>query len=103
MREPDAAENLVTGAGGKTFRPGLANPPSAGWRNLRNVRSGFLSAPACAPDERKVFELDARERGNFQHEVLKIFHERLLAEGKRWRDLTPAEARERDSARLPPN
>ncbi|MEI9865362.1 MAG: PD-(D/E)XK nuclease family protein [Limisphaerales bacterium] len=47
--------------------------------------------------ERKVFELDARERGNFQHDVLKIFHEQLSAEGKRWRDLEPAQARERIS------
>ena len=53
------------------------------------VRSGLRA------NERKVFELDARERGSFQHEVLKVFHEQLAAEGKRWRDLTPAEARER--------
>jgi ATP-dependent helicase/nuclease subunit B len=53
------------------------------------VRSGLRAG------ERKVFELDARERGTFQHEVLKDFHEQLVAENKRWRDLTPAEARER--------
>ena len=35
------------------------------------VRSGLRA------DERKVFELDARERGSFQHEVLKIFHEAI--------------------------
>ena len=45
--------------------------------------------------ERKQFELDARERGSFQHEVLDGFHRELQAEGKRWRDLTPAEARQR--------
>ena len=45
--------------------------------------------------ERKLFELDARERGNFQHEVLMTFHEQLTAEGQHWRDLTVAEARER--------
>jgi len=53
------------------------------------VRSGLRA------NERKVFELDARERGNFQHDVLKLFHEQLQAEGKRWRDLEPIEARER--------
>ena len=52
------------------------------------VRSGLRA------EERKIFELDARERGSFQHDVLKTFHERLAAEGKRWRDLTPPEARE---------
>jgi ATP-dependent helicase/nuclease subunit B len=45
--------------------------------------------------ERKLFELDARERGSFQHEVLKIFHDELAKENKRWRNLTPTEARER--------
>ena len=53
------------------------------------VRSGLRA------NERKVFELDARERGNFQHDVLKIFHEQLAAENRRWRDLTPSEARQR--------
>ena len=47
--------------------------------------------------ERKLFELDARERGSFQHEVLMTFHNQLTAEGKHWRDLTAAEARERIS------
>jgi ATP-dependent helicase/nuclease subunit B len=52
------------------------------------VKSGLQAG------ERKVFELDARERGNFQHEVLKSFHERVESEHRRWRDLTPLEARE---------
>ena len=53
------------------------------------VRSGLRAG------ERKIFELDARERGTFQHDVLKDFHEELVAENKRWRDLTPQQARER--------
>jgi ATP-dependent helicase/nuclease subunit B len=53
------------------------------------VRSGLRAG------ERKVFELDARERGSFQHDVLKTFHDQLAAEGKRWRDLAPADARAR--------
>ena len=53
------------------------------------VRSGLRAG------ERKIFELDARERGSFQHDVLKVFHERLTTEGRRWRDLTPSEAQER--------
>src|SRR5438105_1960008 len=43
--------------------------------------------------ERKRFELDARERGSFQHEVLAAFHRQLVSQGKKWRDLSPAEAR----------
>src|SRR2546425_13378037 len=43
--------------------------------------------------ERKRFELVARERGSFQHEVLAAFHRQLVSQGKKWRDLSPAEAR----------
>jgi len=51
------------------------------------VRSGLRA------EERQRFELDARERGSFQHEVLAGFHKGLQRENKRWRDITPAEAR----------
>lgn len=46
-------------------------------------------------EERTLFELDAREQGTFQHDVLALFHQQLQAEGKRWRDVTPEQARER--------
>ena len=48
--------------------------------------------------ERKLFELDARDQGNFQHEILHLFHQQLRGEHKRWRDITPAEARQRIAA-----
>ncbi|HEY3864294.1 MAG TPA: PD-(D/E)XK nuclease family protein [Verrucomicrobiae bacterium] len=51
------------------------------------VRSGLRA------EERKRFELDSRERGSFQHEVLARFHQNLQQDGKKWRDLTPKEAR----------
>jgi ATP-dependent helicase/nuclease subunit B len=51
------------------------------------VRSGLRA------EERQRFELDVRERGSFQHEVLARFHQDLQQERKRWRDITPAEAR----------
>jgi ATP-dependent helicase/nuclease subunit B len=51
------------------------------------VRSGLRA------EERQQFELDVRERGSFQHEVLARFHQDLQREGKKWRDLAPAEAR----------
>lgn len=53
------------------------------------VRSGLRG------EERKKFELDVKERGTFQHEALAQFHRQLQAENKRWRDLTPDEARRR--------
>lgn len=55
----------------------------------------FFVHAGLRAEERRLFELDARERGSFQHEVLAQFHHQLAAEGKRWRDVTPAEARER--------
>jgi len=85
--------------------------PFAGWAEKlfgATLRSSVsrLEQFACCPfrflvhsgfhaEERKLFELDAREQGSFQHEALKIFHEQLQAAGRRWRDLTPAEARDR--------
>jgi ATP-dependent helicase/nuclease subunit B len=45
--------------------------------------------------EREEFQLDVREQGSFQHEVLALFHEELASEGRKWRDLDPAEARDR--------
>jgi len=53
------------------------------------VRSGLRA------EERQRFELDARERGSFQHAVLARFHEGLRRENKKWRDIPAAEARRR--------
>ncbi len=53
----------------------------------------FVSAGLRA-EERKRFEVDARQRGSFLHEVLRGFHEKLVASGRGWRDVTPAAARE---------
>jgi ATP-dependent helicase/nuclease subunit B len=50
------------------------------------IHSGLLA------EERKQFEVDARERGTFQHEVLARFHARVRGQGRQWRDLTPTEA-----------
>jgi len=55
----------------------------------------FFVHSGMRAEERKLFELDIRDQGNFQHEVLARFHEQLKEEDKRWRDLTPGEARER--------
>ncbi len=55
----------------------------------------FFVHSGLRAEERKRFEVDARERGSFQHDVLRQFHEAVQAEGRRWRDLTPGEARER--------
>ena len=53
------------------------------------VHSGLRAA------ERKLFQIDRKKLGDFQHRVLKAFHDQLKAEGKRWREITPADARHR--------
>jgi ATP-dependent helicase/nuclease subunit B len=55
----------------------------------------FFVHSGLRAEERKRFELDARNQGNFQHDVLAAFHLQLQKEKKRWRDLEPREARER--------
>jgi ATP-dependent helicase/nuclease subunit B len=45
--------------------------------------------------ERQLFQVDSKKLGDFQHRILKAFHDELKAEGKRWREITPAAARQR--------
>jgi ATP-dependent helicase/nuclease subunit B len=49
-------------------------------------------------DERVLFEADPRQTGSFQHEILSRFHAQLRSDNKRWRDITPQNARERIAA-----
>jgi ATP-dependent helicase/nuclease subunit B len=53
----------------------------------------FFIHAGLRAEERKVFEVDQRERGSFQHEVLARFHQRACESHGRWRELTPADAR----------
>jgi ATP-dependent helicase/nuclease subunit B len=46
-------------------------------------------------EERRLFELDARQKGSFQHRALEIFQRQLQEAGIKWHDLTVAEARRR--------
>ena len=55
----------------------------------------FFVSRGLRAQERKRFELDSRERGSFQHEVLTLFHNELAAEKLLWRDIAPADARAR--------
>ena len=55
----------------------------------------FFVSHGLRAQERRQFDLDSRERGSFQHEVLSAFHNELLSEQRQWRDLTPDEARTR--------
>ena len=94
LREPDEKEKLSPALTDKLYGPVLRSSVSR-LEEFSQCPFRFFVRSGLRANERKVFELDARERGNFQHDVLKIFHEQLSAAGKRWRDLSPLEARER--------
>jgi ATP-dependent helicase/nuclease subunit B len=55
----------------------------------------FFIHSGLRAEERQRFELDVRQRGSFQHEVLALFHNQLRKENKNWRDISPSEARGR--------
>ncbi|HZL80011.1 MAG TPA: PD-(D/E)XK nuclease family protein, partial [Candidatus Limnocylindrales bacterium] len=94
LREPDEKENLSPALAEKLYGPVLKSSVSR-LEEFAQCPFKFFVRSGLHANERKVFELDARERGNFQHDVLKMFHEQLQSEGKRWRDLEPLAARER--------
>ena len=94
LREPDEDEKISPVLAEKLFGSVLQTSVSR-LEEFAQCPFKFFVRSGLHAGERKLFELDARERGSFQHEVLKMFHEQLAAEGKRWRDLTPPEARER--------
>jgi ATP-dependent helicase/nuclease subunit B len=53
----------------------------------------FFVSRGLRAEEREEFEIDPREKGSFQHEVLQTFHLRLQQMGRRWREVSPSEAR----------
>jgi ATP-dependent helicase/nuclease subunit B len=97
LREPAETENLSPALAAKLYGLTLRSSVSR-LEEFAQCPFKFFVRVGLRANERKVFELDARERGNFQHDVLKFFHEQLMAEGLRWRDLTPGAARERIAA-----
>lgn len=92
LREPSESENLTPGLAEKLYGPVLKSSISR-LEEFAGCPFRFFVRVGLRASERKRFELDIRERGNFQHEVLKIFHAEIMAAGKRWRDLEPAAAR----------
>jgi ATP-dependent helicase/DNAse subunit B len=94
LREPDPRENLSPVLAERLFGPVLQSSVSR-LEEFAACPFKFFVRAGLHAGERKLFELDARERGSFQHEVLKKFHDELAAEKKRWRDLKPSEAGDR--------
>jgi ATP-dependent helicase/nuclease subunit B len=94
LREPDEREYLSPALVEKLYGSVLKSSVSR-LEEFAQCPFKFFIRSGLHANERKIFELDARERGNFQHDVLKVFHGQLQAEGRRWRDIEPAAARER--------
>jgi ATP-dependent helicase/nuclease subunit B len=94
LHEPKPGEMLAPALATALYGPQLQSSVSR-LEDFAQCPFRFFVLSGLKAGERKRFELDARERGNFQHEILKTFHDELTAEGRRWRDLTTTEARER--------
>jgi len=94
LREPDPKENLSATMAEKLYGPVLKTSVSR-LEEFAQCPFKFFIRSGLRAGERKLFELDPRERGTFQHDVLEEFHKQLVAENKRWRDLTPPQARDR--------
>ena len=92
--EPKMDEKLSPALAEKIYGPILKSSVSR-LEEFAQCPFRFFIHSGLRANERKIYELDARERGSFQHEILKKFHDDLAAENKRWRDVSPLEARER--------
>ncbi|HET7624633.1 MAG TPA: PD-(D/E)XK nuclease family protein [Verrucomicrobiae bacterium] len=88
----NSAENLSAELVEKIYGAELRTSVSA-LESFAECPFKFFVARGLRAGERVEFELDARDKGNFQHEVLKEFHLAIKNSGRRWRDLTPGEAR----------
>ncbi len=53
----------------------------------------FFVSAGLRVEERKEFEVDHRQRGSFQHDILDEFHKRATADGRQWRDWAAPDAR----------
>jgi len=89
-----AEEWLTPGLAEKLYGPVLRTSVSR-MEQFAACPFKFFVHSGLRAETRKRFELDIKEQGSFQHDVLAMFHEQLLRENKRWRDITPQEARER--------
>src|SRR5205814_1272967 len=89
----DSARQLWPAQAEKLYGPNLETSISA-FEDYAACPFKFFVVRGLRAEERQEFAVDPRERGSFQHEILMEFHRRLQAQRQRWRDVTPAEARE---------
>jgi ATP-dependent helicase/nuclease subunit B len=97
LRAPVTKEYLSRGMVKKLYGDELRTSISR-LEEFANCPFKFFISAGLRARERKLFELDLREEGSFQHEVVAEFHREVRAEGKRWRDLTADQASARIGA-----
>jgi ATP-dependent helicase/nuclease subunit B len=93
-REPDKSGHLPIDLAAKLHGPVLKTSVSR-MEQFAACPFRFFINSGLRAEERRKFELDVREQGSFQHEILARFHNDLRQQGLKWRDITPAEARQR--------
>ncbi|HSU57494.1 MAG TPA: PD-(D/E)XK nuclease family protein [Candidatus Dormibacteraeota bacterium] len=93
MRLDSVAERLRPELASRLFGPILRTSVSR-LEQFAECPFKFFINSGLRADERRKFEVDAREQGSFQHDALALFHEQLHGEGKRWRDIEPEVARD---------
>src|SRR5262249_45273947 len=91
---PARQETLAADLAGRLYGPVLYTSVSR-IEQFAACPFKFFVHSGLRAEERKRFELDAKEQGSFQHEALARFHNELKRESKRWRDITPTDARQR--------
>ena len=94
FESPDREETLDPALAGRLYGPVLRTSVSR-MEQFAACPFKFFVHSGLRAEERKEYELDVREQGSFQHDALALFHQELRREGRRWRDLAPAEARTR--------
>jgi ATP-dependent helicase/nuclease subunit B len=94
LRNPPPTESVAPELAARLYGPVLRTSVSR-LEQFAACPFKFFVHSGMRAEERKRFELDAKEQGTFQHDVLALFHQQLRSEGLRWRDITPAEARHR--------
>ncbi len=87
---PEAGLSPATAA--KLYGPELRSPVTR-LEQFAACPFKFFVHSGLQAEERLRFEADAKRLGDFQHQVLCRFHEQVKAQGKKWRDLSPLEAR----------
>ena len=91
---PDLNEALSPELAAQLYKPVLRSSVSR-LEQFATCPFKFFVHSGLRAQERERFELDVKEQGSFQHDVLAAFHQHLAVEKKKWRDITPKEARDK--------